>query len=292
MIQLDAIDWGLLKSFLAVHDTGSFSRAAESLGRTQAALSQQIKKLEIACDAPLIIRDRKKLKLTRQGERLLAHAQRFASLYRDLYRDFDKGAIAGPVRLGVPEDIATRGLPELLAKFTKAHPDVQPEVDCDLTANLYRRFQKGAYDLVVLKRDPSVIGEGEGLVCWHEKLVWVCSAQNAQAPDIQADKAVPLVCSPAPCVYRKRAIAALDGVGQHWRLAYSTTSLAGNIAAVKAGLGFAVMPKAMVPKSLAIVPARAGLPNLHDTDIVMLTRAHDLSPAGAALARAIPSMFV
>lgn len=291
MIQLDAIDWGLLKGFLAVHDTGSFSRAAESLGRTQAALSQQIKKLELVCDAPLIIRDRKKLKLTRQGERLLVHAQRFASLYRDLYRDFDKGAIAGPVRLGVPEDIATRGLPELLAKFTKAYPDVQPEVDCDLTANLYRRFQKGAYDLVVLKRDPSVIGEGEGIVCWHEKLVWVCSAQKAKVMENVGGSVVPLVCSPAPCVYRKRAVAALDGVGQPWRLAYSTTSLAGNIAAVKAGLGFAVMPKAMVPKSLAIVPTRAGLPNLHDTDIVMLTRAHDLSPAGAALARVIPGMF-
>jgi DNA-binding transcriptional LysR family regulator len=172
----------------------------------------------------------------------------------------------GVVRLGTPEDFATRHLPDVLARFTQAYPAVALEVTCDLTLNLLERFRKGAFDLTLIKRERAAEEPG-GIRVWREPLVWVASERDfwsMQGP-------LPLVVSPTPCVYRKRATEALDKVRRGWRIAYTCGSLAGSLAAVKAGLGVTVLPKDMVPSGLHVIDGRP-LPDLKDTEIALLHR--------------------
>ncbi|MBX9814521.1 MAG: LysR family transcriptional regulator, partial [Sphingomonas sp.] len=172
--------------------------------------------------------------------------------------------VAGAVRLGVPEDFATAHLPAVLAAFTDAHPKVELEVTCDLTLNLQAKFRAGGFDLVLLKREPGVVVEG--MRVWREPLIWVAR----DALSVPADGPLPLIVSPDPCVYRSRAVAALESAGRRWRIAYTSTSLAGTQAAVRAGLGVAVLPREMVPPGLKPVGADAALPALADTEIALI----------------------
>jgi DNA-binding transcriptional LysR family regulator len=115
---------------------------------------------------------------------------------------------------GTPEDFATRHLPDVLARFTQAYPAVALEVTCDLTLNLLERFRKGAFDLTLIKRERSAMPSG-GIRVWREPLVWVMSERDFPS----AEAPIPLVVSPAPCVYRKRATEALDRARRFWRVA-------------------------------------------------------------------------
>lgn len=135
-------------------------------------------------------------------------------------------------------------------------------------------FRKGDFDLVLVKREPA--RSDRGVRVWREPLVWV-SAQQFSLPE---EGALPLVVSPPPCVYPKRATQSLERTRREWRAAYTCASLAGQHAAVRRGLGVAVLPKDMVPPGLRALPRRSGLldlPDLHDTEIALLA-AHDAQP--------------
>jgi DNA-binding transcriptional LysR family regulator len=125
----------------------------------------------------------------------------------------------GVVRIGTPEDFATRHLPAVLSRFAQAYPAVSLEVTCDLTLNLMDKFRKGAYDLALVKRDRSL--DAKGIRVWREPLVWV----QAERDFSRSQGTLPLVVSPEPCVYRKRATEALDRARRHWRIAYTCGSL-------------------------------------------------------------------
>ena len=188
--------------------------------------------------------------------------------------------MTGRVRLGVPEDFATAHLPAVLAAFAKAHPLVELEVTCDLTLNLLGKFHDGAFDLVLVKREPSA--PLEGVRVWREPLVWVARDQLA-ATGLET---VPLVMSPEPCVYRKRATDALEAVGRKWRVAYTSTSLAGSQSAVNAGLGITVLPREMVPSYLVPIINDPELPSLYDTEMALI-EAPGLSQTAHRLAQHI-----
>jgi DNA-binding transcriptional LysR family regulator len=169
------------------------------------------------------------------------------------------------VRLGTPEDFATTHLPTVLAKFAESHPRVSLEVSCDLTLNLLERFAGGEFDLVLVKRE--VTGGEGGVRVWREPLVWAASRRF----DPMAPGPLPLVVSPSPCVYRERAVGALNGAGRPWRIAYTCGSLAGSQAAVRAGLGVTVLPREMVPHDLAAIGSAHELPDLNDTEVALLS---------------------
>ena len=126
------------------------------------------------------------------------------------------------------------------------------------------RSPQGAFDLVLVKREPSA--QLEGVRVWREPLVWVARDQLAVA----GQSTVPLVVSPEPCVYRKRAIDALEAVGRKWRVTYTSTSLAGSQSAVNEGLGITVLPREMVPPFLTPIVDDPDLPPLYDTEIALI----------------------
>jgi DNA-binding transcriptional LysR family regulator len=273
MPRLHNLDIDLLRAFVSVADLGSFTRAADALLRRQSTLSLQIKRLEDGLGRRLLDRSARHVGPTPEGEALLGQARRMLELNDRLVASLDEPVLAGRVRLGTPEDFATTHLPTVLARFGQAHPAVQLEVTCDLTLTLVRRFRSGDFDLVLVKREPE--RSYRGVLVWREPLVWVAARHLVPLPQ----EPLPLVVSPPPCVYRKRAIDALNRSGRRWRLAYSCASLAGQHAAVKAGLGVTVLPKDMVPAGLIAAERRAGLPDLHDTEIALLSRRGLSAPA-------------
>tara|TARA_R110000868_G_scaffold89055_3_gene248047 strand:- start:352 stop:1215 length:864 start_codon:yes stop_codon:yes gene_type:complete len=258
------LDIDLLRTFVTIADLGSFTAAGARLGRTQSTISLQVKRLEALVSRILFERTARSVRLTLDGQVLLGSARKILHMNDKVIAELTEPDVRGRVRLGVPEDFATAHLPDILALFTEAHPLVELEVTCDLTLNLLDRFHAGAFDLVLVKREPAAAPQGVRV--WREPLVWV--ARNQEAVD--GNELIPLVVSPEPCVYRKRATDALDAGGRTWRIAYTSTSLAGAQAAVKAGLGISVLPKKMVPSFLLPVATTQWLPQLPDTEIALI----------------------
>jgi len=273
-------DLDLLRCFVTIAETGSFTRAGERLGRTQSTISLQVKRLEDMLGRAVFARTARSLRLTSEGERLLGPARQLLRLNDATLAELFEPDMVGRVRLGVPEDFATAHLPAVLAAFAKAHPLVELEVTCDLTLNLLDSFHAGSFDLVLVKREPSA--PLEGVRVWREPLVWVARDPLA----VSGLDTVPLVVSPEPCVYRKRATDALEAVGRKWRIAYTSTSLAGSLSAVNAGLGVTVLPREMVPPHLTAIVDDAELPPLYDTEIALI-EAPGLSETAHRLAQHI-----
>jgi DNA-binding transcriptional LysR family regulator len=273
-VQLAHLDIDLLRAFVTIADTGSFTRAAERLLRTQSTISLQLKRLEGALDRHLFERHPRKVELTDEGRRLLPYARKILDLNDTALADLKGENLKGLVRLGTPEDFATTHLPQVLARFAATYPDVTLDVTCDLTLNLIDAFRTGAFDIVLIKREPQGILAG-GVGVWREPLVWAAARAEAAAR-----RELALVVSPTPCVYRKRATEALTKAGRAWRIAYTSPSLAGAQAAVRAGLGVTVLPQQMVPKDFRVLGSTEGLPPLADTEIALMEASPLSRPAG------------
>ena len=197
---LTNLDLDLVRTFTTIASTGNFTRAAETLRRQQSTISLQIQRLESALGQKLIERTPRSVRLTSEGETFLGYAQRLLDLNDEVVSRVNEPDMHGTVRLGTPEDFATRHLPEVLARFTQAYPAVALEVTCDLTLNLIERFRKGAFDLMLIKQERTTAEPG-GIRLWREPLVWVTSERDFWS----SEGPLPLVVSPKPCVYRKRA---------------------------------------------------------------------------------------
>jgi DNA-binding transcriptional LysR family regulator len=275
------IDTSLLRTFLSLAETGSFSRTGIRIGRTQSAVSAQIRRLETALGRRLLERDTRNVRLTADGERLLVHARAMVAQADAMLARFQTTDLAGEVRFGSPEDFASAYLPDILGVFAAAHPAVELHVTCQLTLPLVEEFERGVHDLIIVKQDPAQRYPGSRPL-WRERLVWVARpGVGANFPDAaRTGRPLPLVLSPSPCVYRSRAAGALDAAGVAWTGVFTSPSFAGCCAAVRAGLGYAVMPRAMTPPDLAVLD---GWPELVAAEIALLGAAR-LSPAAQALA--------
>jgi DNA-binding transcriptional LysR family regulator len=260
------IDSLALHCFVTLAETLNFTRTAERVGRTQSAISQQIAKLEDLLGGTLIQRGRQ-LSLTNEGEIFLGYARQILALQQEALERFREPDLAGEVRFGLPEDFATFLLADVLAEFTKNHPRILLNVECDLTLNLLARFRNGEFDLVLVKTTrPDDIPRGVEVLT--ERLEWV--GRDEALPAFGVGRPLPLVLSPKPCVYRARALEALEDAGLSGRIVYTSPSFAGTVAAVKAGLGITVLPTNMIPPELQ--PLRATtLPDLSEIHISLLT---------------------
>ncbi|SDA14810.1 DNA-binding transcriptional regulator, LysR family [Methylobacterium sp. UNC378MF] len=274
-------DLDLLRTFVAIVDNGSFTRAAQRLSLTQSTVSLQIKRLEDGLARRLFDRDGRELRVTPDGEILLTYARQILGLGAEVLARLVGSEVSGVVRLGTPEDFATTHLSEVLACFARSHPQVALQVNCDFTLNLLDDFGKGRYDLILFKREPQ--GPTGGTKVWREMLDWVASPRLV----VETGSPIPLVLAPAPDVYRKRALSALDAAGREWRIVYTSPSLAGLQAAVQAGLGVTVLPTEMIPANMISVSAGLQLPKLPDTEIVLYRAPGHVSPAAELLSSTI-----
>ena len=258
------VDTLQLKSFVAIAETGTFGQAATTVNRTQSALSLQIKKLEEQLGCTLFDRGSRKVSLTPQGEIFLGYAKRMIQLQWEAFSRLREPDVVGEIRFGTPEDFATHYLPDVLANFRQHHPRVQLNVACDLTLNLIDGFDRGEYDVILAKRDPQRVKGGTKV--WREPLIW------AAADGYQLEESLSLVLSPQPCIYRARALAALDRSKRSWHISYTSPSLAGTLAAVKAGLGITVLPAHMIPTGVHPIRKETKLPHLADAEVALMKK--------------------
>ncbi|KQR68919.1 LysR substrate-binding domain-containing protein [Rhizobium sp. Leaf341] len=229
-------DLDLLRTFVAVIDSGGFTRAAERVCLTQSTVSQQIKKLETGLAQPLILRDRSTgtLQTTEAGELLLSYARRMLATADEAAEVMRRPSAPRTVRLGVPEDFAGRRLIDLLSGFADASPHLRLDTTSGWSTGLGRLLEAGEIDLALVKREPAV---GACLASWKEDLVWIGAENRTIDEDV-----VPLAVFPVGCIYRDRAIRAVERSGRRWRIAYTSQGLMGVQAAVASGLGISLVP--------------------------------------------------
>jgi DNA-binding transcriptional LysR family regulator len=271
------LDLDLLRSFVSVVDSGGFTRAGERVHRTQSTVSQQIKRLEEEIGQPLLHRNGKDVTPTEAGERLLSYARRLLALAEEARDVVAQPGNEGAVRLGIPEDFAAYRLATLLATFSRAHPNLRLDVRADQSILLKRDLDRGDLDLALFKRDA---GEKGGIAVWPEKVHWVTSKAH---PVDAKTSSVPLIGFPAGCLYRSRAIHALESAGRRWHMAYTSSSLAGIQAAVAAGMGLSIMSEMAIQPSHRTLTAKEGFAPIEKTEVALMASA-DANPATLRLA--------
>ncbi len=272
------LDIDLMKTFLAISDTGSFTRAAEEVNKTQSAVSMQMKRLEELLGRPLFARDGRSSRFTPDGERLIEYARRLVSINDEAVSTFTRPDLTGTVRFGTPDDYADRFLPEILARFARTHPLVTVDVDCVSTSTLFERTKRGEMDLALVTFGCDIMTNEP---VRREPLVWVSSGRhNTHLLDI-----VPVAVSHAGCEWRSMVLKSLETSGRKYRVAYSSPNSNAVNAAVQSGLAVGAVPELCVRPGMRILSEKDGFPALGTFDIGLVRKPGRGSSAIEALAR-------
>lgn len=269
-----------LKTFLAVAETRSFTRAADRLGLRQSTVSQHIRKLEQATTQQLFERDTHSVQLTSDGEAMVGFANNVIETIDRAMSYFTGGDLRGRVRFGASEDFVVGPLPEILRGFRRTHPHVDLELTVALSGTLHEKLRAGEVDLVLGKRNP---GEHPDSPLWTEPLVWAGPAGAGTT----WDGPVPLIVYPPPSIARARALDALRRNGNQWQIVCTSGSLNGLRAATLAGLGVTVFARSLIPGGLAELPPGHGLPDPGDVEFILTARRPAMQGPVLALSEAI-----
>lgn len=258
------LDPDQLRTFLAIAETGSFTRAAEVVAKTQSAVSMQMRRLEERVGKPLFQRSGRMSRLTADGERLLPYARRLMKLQAEALAAFVDDAAAGAVRFGTPDDYASF-LPHILGRFAAAHPLADLTVICEPSAVLAAAINAGDVDVAIVTNCSALAREAP-LVARREPLVWIASERHA----VHEEVPVPLALGSVHCEWRRQAIAALSAVGRPHRVAFSSWNASAISAAVLAGLAVSVLPASAVQRGMRILGREHGFPRLPGCEIGIL----------------------
>lgn len=255
-------DIDCLRSFVHIADSMSFSRAAESVCRSQSTVSQQISKLEEQVGRSLLVRRKGRvLELTLDGSKFLQYARRILQLNDEAYASMSEDMLTGFVKLGVPLDFFGRDFTTWLARFKNLHPMVGLEMESNQSETLLKRSERGEFDLAFFKQEA---GGKRGTVAISEQLVWV--AGGNYVPTVQ--QSLPLVLFPEGCTYRRLAVSALRAHGCPWHISFVSPSFECLRTAVVEGLGVTVLARALVAPPMRIVSHSVGLPSLPPIELV------------------------
>jgi DNA-binding transcriptional LysR family regulator len=272
------LDVDQLKTFLAIADSGSFTRASEEVHKTQSAVSMQMKRLEEQLGRPLFSKDGRGTKFTRDGERLIDYARRIVALSDEAVSAFTKPDITGTVRFGTPDDYAEFFLPVILARFARTHPHVTVDVECVPSDKLMEITKRGEIDVAVVTFGCKAEATD---VIRQEELVWATSARHA----IHETPVLPVAVAPNGCSWRAMMTDALDAKSRPYRVAYASPNASTINAAVLQGLAVAVMPEICMRPGMRVLTESEGFPKLGTFDIGLIYKPGRKSPAVEALTR-------
>lgn len=284
------IDIDLLRTFVSIVETGSFTRTAARLFRTQSAVSLQVKRLEEALGINAFERGSKPVRITADGELLLAHARRVLAANDAMVAQLREPEVRGVVRIGVSDYFAALHLTGLAARFARAYPQTSLQIRCEVESGLESRFAQREFDLlfsqsVVPLADTTKPCATDAIGVWREPLVWLgheFPAENSNVP-------LSLVMPPVGSTEYAAATDALDGSGRAWQISYSSHSSQVLQAAVAAGLGIAALPRSAVELRYSngamgaarVLGSDSGLPALPEIEVKM----HRRDGAGIAAQR-------
>ena len=274
----------LLRAFIAIKETGSFTRAAERMHVSQSAISHQIRRLEQQAGTPLLTRTTRRLTLTEDGEDFLRYAECIIKAHDALIRRFETSSVTGAVRFGLPENFIGDGLPPLLTRFTRQFPAVRLDVTVCPYLDLRAQVDTDKLDLAVVLALPG--SPACGTVLRETHFVWAA----AQDFEFGADTPLPLAFAPAPCVHRQVAIDALQGSSVKWRVAFTSPSQQGLRAAVLAGLAVPAFPKGDLEPGMRVIDGHYGLPALPKADFRLIWSMAVKNPAACAFGKLLVSV--
>jgi DNA-binding transcriptional LysR family regulator len=278
--KLPLLDLALLQTLVAVHETGTLTRAAEAVGRTQSAVSLQLRRLEEMLDVELFDRSGRAMVLTESGEVMLLHAHRMLELNGDAVTSVRGHHVAGLVSLGISVDFEHTWLPRAMARFASLHPKIVVNLRVDRNSALERAVGSGEIDIALVfgseaKADDSIVGS--------VPMAWIAS-QDFKPP---SELAMPLLLLEPPCMFRSAALEALERAKIPWRVAVTSPSLGGLWATALASMGLTVRGDLVLPPGLSNVGARLKLPQLPTATIRLLESKGRATPPRVTLRRVL-----
>ena len=281
------LDPDLLRAFAFIAEEGSFTRAAERVGRTQSAVSMQMQRLESVLGQRVLLRGKGgAVSLTPHGQYLLERTRELLALNDAIWTTFRAPPMHGTVRLGTPDDYALRFLPAVLKRFADTHPSVEVDVTCSNSSRLVDRLKGGELDLTLCSEgcEPR---HWPAEQLWQGPLMWITAERHAP----HRRTPLPLAVAGGDCAWRQAALRALDGAGVPYRIAYTAETHAGTLTPVLAGLAVTVSPITRLPEGVRALPEDETLPALPDTGILLLKARAPRQPLTDALAAHIIETF-
>lgn len=255
----------VLRAFVTIVELGSFTQAGDILGRSQPAISLQLKRLELLLDQTLITRSGQTIELTKSGEVLFSYAKRILAINDEAVASFNANNLSGELKLGIPSEFATTLLPKILSQFAHTYPNVNLEVISDLSCNLLSEASIKNFDLLMVLHDAPEKASNQ--LIKEDELVWVTSPNH----DTHINQSLSLIVAPEGCIYRKRATTALGQMTRPWHISYTNPDLTGIKAAIEEGLGVTVLAKSTVPSNLKILKPSERFPKLGKIGISLLS---------------------
>lgn len=261
------MDIDLLRTFVAICERHSFTAAARHVGRTQSAVSLQMRRLEDSLGRALFDRSSTRVALTEHGALLLGHARRILESVGEAETAFGRGTIDGVVVLGTPEEYAPRVLGAMLGDFVRLHPSVTINLVVAESRRLARSLAEGSIDLALVTE-----GEGPvrgGPVVFHDRIVWVTAA----TAELHLRDPLPLAIWDQNEGYGRHMLRALAAMRRDYRTVVVSRSVAGLRGAATAGLAVTALMSSCIGPALRRLGAEDGFPPLA-TLAVRLERAH------------------
>ncbi|WP_170476715.1 LysR substrate-binding domain-containing protein [Ruegeria arenilitoris] len=278
------LDSDLLRTFIAVAESGSVTEGAVRIHRSQSATSLQVKRLETILGQPVFERHGRGIVLSDTGHRLLPVAQEVTARLDAALQDMSQNTIAGKLRLAIPDDHGRAKLSEIIAAFSRLHPRVELEVTCALSTGFPEALEKGLFDLAIYEVEQP--GNHEEIL-FEDPTCWVASA----ARDFQTEENLPVALFDHACWWRDSAINSLNSRGKPYRVVYSSQSVSGVIAAVEAGIAVGMLGRSSLHSGLSVVNNKLGLPTTPGSKLVMAGLDLQETETREAMRAAIRSAF-
>ena len=276
----EKLDSELLRTFLAITNTGSFTKGADQVFRSQSAVSLQIKQLEMQLGQKVFKRHARGVSLTSAGEALRPAAQRVINILDQTIGELKRNPLEGSIRIGIPDEYGKIILPQIIANFSRQHPQVELEVRCGFSAGFEQALAHNKLDLAIYEvESPSK----NVTTLRQEKTVWACSEHYQ--PDDHEILSVALFDQ--ACWWRDRTIEALNESGRRYRVIYTSESVAGVVAAIEAGVAIGPISRHLVKKNIRILPNTSALPNLPASYLILDCRNKIDLPAMKVLTQTI-----
>lgn len=276
--QIPLLELDLLRTLVTIVDAGTFSSAAEQLFRTPSAVSMQVKRIEEIVGQPLFNRDSRSVSATPAGELLLEHGRRLLSMNQEMVGRFIEPEVAGLVRLGAPDEWAERSLPQVLRSFSQQHCCVTVDVVIDSSVELHRRVKDGELDLALLTLNPFEKSAKGVKEVYRERLVWA-GAKNGVA---YKTKPLPISVWEEDCAWRKVAIKSLKKNKCAYRVAFMSSHISAQKAAILADLVVAPIPVSSCENGIIELGEKHGLPPLTDYTLGIIVGDKPAVPVVAA----------
>lgn len=276
--ELPLLELDILRTIVAIVDTGNFSAAAQAVSRTPSAVSMQVKKAESLLGRPLFHRNSRSVTASETGELLAQHGRRMLALNREMMAQFTTPDLAGTVRLGAPDDMAERALPEWLRRFSVTHGSITVDVVIDNSVDLRQRVLDHNLDLALINCDPGQVQNDGVEVILREALTWAGSRHGVA----YEQKPLPVSVWDESCAWRNIGLRSLEAAGLEFRIAYRSAQIAGQRAAVLADLAVAPIPISACVNGVVPLAEESGLPPLGDYAVGLLVGARPSGPTQAA----------